>query len=198
MALAISLPPSSPSNHLLPWSHPVTLLSSSPSFHAYNNAPPVGGVGVNSKYNSTFSSINPPLLSSSRHKLRNPKLFICRAAAEYKFPDPIPEFAEAETEKFRSHLISKLSKKKDLFGDSVEEVVSVCTEIFSTFLHTHYGGPGTLLVIPFIDMADTLNDKGLPGGPKAARAAVKWAQAHVDKDWKEWNSNATVSKKVSV
>lgn len=59
-------------------------------------------------------------------------------------------------------------------------------QIFDTFLHTEYGGPGTLLVLPFIDMADTINKKGLPGGPQAARAAVKWAQAHVDKDWKEW------------
>lgn len=62
-------------------------------------------------------------------------------------------------------------------------------QILDTFLHTEYGGPGTLLVIPFIDMADTLNERGLPGGPQAARAAVKWAQKHVDKDWKEWNSN---------
>lgn len=59
-------------------------------------------------------------------------------------------------------------------------------QIFDTFLHTEYGGPGTLLVLPFIDMADTINEKGLPGGPQAARAAVKWAQTHVDKDWKEW------------
>ncbi|TYJ43507.1 hypothetical protein E1A91_A03G157800v1 [Gossypium mustelinum] len=110
--------------------------------------------------------------------------FICKAA-EYKFPDPIPEFADAETDKFRSHLLNKLSKK-DTYGDSVEEVVGICTEIFSTFLHTEYGGPGTLLVIPFIDMADTINERGLPGGPQAARAAVKWAQDHVDKDWKEW------------
>ncbi|KAM1194302.1 hypothetical protein ACFX15_020612 [Malus domestica] len=58
--------------------------------------------------------------------------------------------------------------------------------IFSTFLHTEYGGPGTLLVVPFIDMADTLNERGLPGGPQAARAAIKWAQNHVDKDWNEW------------
>ncbi|KAL6983619.1 DNA-directed DNA polymerase [Sarracenia purpurea var. burkii] len=111
---------------------------------------------------------------------------ICRAT-EYQFPDPIPEFADAETEKFRNHLFEKLSKK-DLFGDSLEEVVGICTEIFSTFLHTEYGGPGTLLVIPFIDMADTLNEQGLPGGPQAARAAVKWAQKHVDKDWKEWGN----------
>ena len=61
-------------------------------------------------------------------------------------------------------------------------------QILSTFLHTEYGGPGTLLVIPFMDMADTLNERGLPGGPQAARAAVKWAQNHVDKDWKEWTS----------
>ncbi|XP_022727277.1 LOW QUALITY PROTEIN: protein PLASTID REDOX INSENSITIVE 2-like [Durio zibethinus] len=113
--------------------------------------------------------------------------FICKAA-EYKFPDPIPEFADAETDKFRTHLLKKLSKK-DIYGDSVEEVVGICTEIFSTFLHAEYGGPGTLLVIPFIDMADTLNERGLPGGPQAARAAVKWAQDHVDKDWKEWNSS---------
>jgi len=26
----------------------------------------------------------------------------------------------------------------------------------------------------------------LPGEPQAARAAIKWAQDHVDKDWKEW------------
>lgn len=62
-------------------------------------------------------------------------------------------------------------------------------QIFSTFLHTEYGGPGTLLVIPFIDMADTLDERGLPGGPQAARAAVKWAQDYVDKDWKEWTGS---------
>ncbi|KAK4773851.1 hypothetical protein SAY87_028870 [Trapa incisa] len=112
---------------------------------------------------------------------------VCRAA-EYRFPDPIPEFADAETEKFRTHLEKKLSKK-DIFGDSTQDVVGICTEIFNTFLHSEYGGPGTLLVSPFIDMADTINERGLPGGPQAARAAVKWAQAHVDKDWKDWNGD---------
>ncbi|XP_022151247.1 protein PLASTID REDOX INSENSITIVE 2-like [Momordica charantia] len=112
---------------------------------------------------------------------------ICRAA-EYKFPDPIPEFAVAETEKFRAHLLNKLSKK-DMYGDSVPEVVGICTEIFNTFMHTEYGGPGTLLVVPFIDMSDTINERGLPGGPQAARAAVKWAQDHVDKDWNEWTGD---------
>ncbi|XP_059445340.1 protein PLASTID REDOX INSENSITIVE 2, chloroplastic [Corylus avellana] len=113
---------------------------------------------------------------------------ICRAA-EYKFPDPIPEFANAETLKFRTHLHEKLVKK-DVCGDSVGEVVEICAGIFSEFLHTHYGGPGTLLVLPFIDMADTVNERGLPGGPQAARAAVKWAQNCVDKDWKEWTGDS--------
>ncbi|GAB2280408.1 hypothetical protein Dimus_015041 [Dionaea muscipula] len=52
---------------------------------------------------------------------------ICRAAGEYQFPDPIPEFAEAETEKFRAHLLKKLSKK-DIYGDQLQEVVRICTE----------------------------------------------------------------------
>lgn len=45
--------------------------------------------------------------------------------------------------------------------------------------------------MPFIDMADTINERGLPGGPQAARAAVKWAQAHVDNDWNEWNGDGS-------
>ncbi|KAK6242027.1 hypothetical protein SCA6_007416 [Theobroma cacao] len=190
-----------------------------------------------------------PLITSRKPTPFSPSFsstkFVCKAA-EYKFPDPIPEFADAETDKFRTHLLNKLSKK-DIFGDSVEEVVGICTQslhsrsdnawtprpvisnplsikdsvnpnsgryasrkhlvsygsyindvasdcskhkqIFSTFLRTEYGGPGMLLVIPFIDMADTLNERGLPGGPQAARAAVKWAQDHVDKDWKEWTGS---------
>ncbi|KAF5182547.1 Plastid redox insensitive 2 protein [Thalictrum thalictroides] len=117
-------------------------------------------------------------VSSQRTKL------LCRAA-EYQFPDPIPEFAEAETEKFKARLHEKLLKK-DIYGGSVKDVLGICTEIFSNFLHTEYGGPGTLLVVPFIDMADTINERGLPGGPQAARSAVVWAQKHVDNDWKEW------------
>ncbi|KAG9135928.1 hypothetical protein Leryth_021173 [Lithospermum erythrorhizon] len=138
--------------------------------------------------NTNKSTKSKQLISSYYFRMnqRNARL-TCRAA-EYKFPDPIPEFADAETEKFKTHLINKLSKK-DIFGDSIEDVVGVCTEIFNTFLHTEYGGPGTLMVVPFIDMADTLNERGLPGGPQAARAAVKWAQSHVDKDWNEWTTH---------
>ncbi|KAK4358206.1 hypothetical protein RND71_023816 [Anisodus tanguticus] len=135
-------------------------------------------------YISTWVS---PKRFSHRISSRNQENLICRAA-EYKFPDPIPEFADAETEKFRDHLLKKLPKNKDVYGDSVDEIVGICTEILNDFLHAEYGGPGTLLVVPFIDMADTINERGLPGGPQAARAAVKWAQSHVDHDWKEWNS----------
>ncbi|MED6170174.1 Protein PLASTID REDOX INSENSITIVE 2, chloroplastic [Stylosanthes scabra] len=141
--------------------------------------------GTTSRSNQFLSANQkfPTLLLSSPNRR-----FTARYS-EYKFPDPIPEFADAETEKFRNHLLQKLSKpsKKDTYGESVEEVVGVCTEIFSTFLHSEYGGPGTLLVIPFIDMADAVSERGLPGGPQAARAAVKWAQSNVDKDWREWN-----------
>ncbi|XP_057485624.1 protein PLASTID REDOX INSENSITIVE 2, chloroplastic-like isoform X2 [Actinidia eriantha] len=108
------------------------------------------------------SHINPPILSkrngsiypSLHHFSSSFNRLICRA--DYKFPDPIPEFAETETEKFRDYLMKKLTKK-DLYGDSLEKVVGICSE-------------------------------GLPGGPQAASAAVKWATDHVDKDWKEWTS----------
>ncbi|KAH9773478.1 protein PLASTID REDOX INSENSITIVE 2 [Citrus sinensis] len=184
--------------------------SSSPRLAFHRNSSVLLGGGIKLHDSSTISKkaqLSPLSFSAS---FRN---HICRAA-EYKFPDPIPEFADSETQKFRTHLLNKLAKK-DMFGDSLEDVVGICTEgpsafcnaqelwsckvvvcdlfvgkIFSTFLHSEYGGPGTLLVLPFIDMADTLNERGLPGGPQAARAAVKWAQRHVDKDWKEWTGDS--------
>ncbi|KAL5063154.1 hypothetical protein RYX36_024891 [Vicia faba] len=139
------------------------------------------------KQRFSFPSLNRKLATLPFSSTKRP----VTRAAEYKFPDPIPEFADSETEKFKSHLLNKLSKK-DVFEESVEEVVGVCTEIFRTFLHSEYGGPGTLLVDPFIDMADIVTERGLPGGPQAARSAVNWAHANVDKDWNEWtggNSN---------
>ena len=60
----------------------------------------------------------------------------------------------------------------------------------NNFLHTEYGGPGTLLVIPFIDMADAIRENELPGAPQAARAAVVWAQNNIDKHWKEWTGES--------
>ncbi|KAJ8637269.1 hypothetical protein MRB53_011536 [Persea americana] len=168
-------PSSSPPPHLF---H----LSASTSF----SPPPRLSVVYSLRFQYPSASITtPPTQPSLSFSLQRKRL--CRAAesAEYVFPDPIPEFADSETEKFRAHLLKKLPKK-DIFGDSVNEVVEICTEIFSNFLHTEYGGPGTLLVVPFIDMADTLNERGLPGGPQAARAAVVWAQKHVDNDWNAW------------
>ncbi|KAL3368303.1 hypothetical protein AABB24_009271 [Solanum stoloniferum] len=73
-------------------------------------------------------------VSSNRCSSRNPQNLICRAA-EYKFPDPIPEFADAETEKFRDHLLKKLPKK-DVYGDSVEEIVGICTEEHYWLFHS--------------------------------------------------------------
>ncbi|KAH7513855.1 hypothetical protein FEM48_Zijuj11G0026700 [Ziziphus jujuba var. spinosa] len=191
LTVTVNVNPPSSLLHLLP------LLSSSSSSATAS--------GVRFKHSLVVEKAERRLASTSKH--------ICRAAAtEYKFPDPIPEFADAETEKFRNHLLTKLSKR-DIYGDSVDQVVRICTEVFiylfavSFLLFSDLGAlllenkekkkifvlsytPSLvvlgLLVLPFIDMADTVNERGLPGGPQAARAAVKWAQKHVDKDWNEW------------
>ncbi|XP_008793832.2 protein PLASTID REDOX INSENSITIVE 2, chloroplastic-like [Phoenix dactylifera] len=127
-----------------------------------------------SKSISLEISINPP-----RAAWRQPK---------YVYPDPIPEFAVAETQKFQGELRKKLLKNKETFGDDIDAVVKVCAEIFSDFLHKEYGGPGTLLVEPFTDMLLALKEKKLPGAPVAARAALLWAQNYVDQDWEIWTS----------
>lgn len=103
------------------------------------------------------------------------------------YPDPIPDFADSETKKFKAELVKKLTVDMDEFGDDLFGVVDACTEIFSKFLHEEYGGPGTLLVEPFTDMFIVLKEKQLPGAPLAARAALLWAQSHVDQDWEVWN-----------
>ncbi|KAL0004120.1 hypothetical protein SO802_011681 [Lithocarpus litseifolius] len=107
---------------------------------------------------------------------------------KYVYPDPIPEFAEAEIRKFRAEVLRNLLKDKDTFGDELDAVVDVCAEIFGEFLHKEYGGPGTLLVEPFTNMLVALNEKRLPGAPLAARASLLWAQNYVDQDWEVWNS----------
>ncbi|XP_002531408.2 protein PLASTID REDOX INSENSITIVE 2, chloroplastic [Ricinus communis] len=107
----------------------------------------------------------------------------------YVYSDPIPEFAQSETEKFRAEILKKLSKDKQTFGGDLDKVVDVCSEIFSDFLHKEYGGPGTLLVEPFTDMLIALKEKNLPGAPLAARESLLWAQNYVDQDWEAWNSN---------
>ncbi|KAK9113873.1 hypothetical protein Syun_020670 [Stephania yunnanensis] len=107
---------------------------------------------------------------------------------KYVYPDPIPEFAELETRKFRSELLRKLSKNREAFGGDLDNVVKVCAEILNEFLHKEYGGPGTLVVEPFTDMLVVLKAKKLPGAPEAARAALLWAQNYLDRDWETWNS----------
>ncbi|CAI9092849.1 OLC1v1028191C1 [Oldenlandia corymbosa var. corymbosa] len=106
----------------------------------------------------------------------------------YIYPDPNPEFAAAETRKFKEELTKTLSREKETFGDELNAVVNVCTEIFSEFLHKEYGGPGTLLVEPFTDMMVALKERKLPGAPLAARSSLLWAQNYVDQDWESWNS----------
>ncbi|KAL8550448.1 hypothetical protein ACS0TY_009036 [Phlomoides rotata] len=116
---------------------------------------------------------------------RPPKAILSQ---KYVYPDPIPEFAAAETQKFKAELRKKLSKEKGIFGEDLQTVVDVCAEIFSEFLHKDYGGPGTLLIEPFTDMMVALKEKNLPGAPVAARASLLWAQNYVDQDWEDWNS----------
>ncbi|XVE85014.1 hypothetical protein DITRI_Ditri17bG0058500 [Diplodiscus trichospermus] len=132
-----------------------------------------------------------PILSSTAISLK-PFLSPLRASPsqEYVYPGPIPEFAEAETQKFKSELFKKLSKDKDTFGDDIDAVIEVCVEVFNNFLHNEYGGPGTLLVEPFTDMFVALKEKKLPGAPAAARASLLWAQNYVDHDWEVWTSSS--------
>ncbi|KAF0915381.1 hypothetical protein E2562_035940 [Oryza meyeriana var. granulata] len=128
-----------------------------------------------------------------RSRRPRPAKFACRRAKnaaydDYKFPDPIPEFAAQETSKFKEHMLWRLEQKKDdYFGEHVEEIVDVCTEILGTFLEHDYCGPGTLLVHPFLDMKGEIKERGLPGAPQAARAAIAWAEKNIDKDWKVRN-----------
>ena len=59
-------------------------------------------------------------------------------------------------------------------------------QILGSFLENDYCGPGTLLVHPFLDMKSEIKERGLPGAPQAARAAIAWAEKNIDKDWKAW------------
>ncbi|GAY36448.1 hypothetical protein CUMW_022150 [Citrus unshiu] len=80
---------------------------------------------------------------------------------KYTYPDPTPEFAEAETHEFRDEILKKLSKDKETFGDERDTV----NEVFNNFLHKEYGGPGTLLVEPFTDMLIAPKERKLTAGP---------------------------------
>ncbi|KAF7809256.1 protein PLASTID REDOX INSENSITIVE 2, chloroplastic-like [Senna tora] len=71
-----------------------------------------------------------PALSLVPLSRRN--IFACIVGAspthKYVYPDPIPEFAESETRKFRAELLERLSGYKDEFGDELHAVVDVCAQ----------------------------------------------------------------------
>lgn len=148
---------------LLPPSSPFASPRFSSSLYADNS-------GVLSAHQNSF--LRSLLIASGKPFAPPPSLapsesgrHICRAA-EYRFPDPIPEFADAvsfdlcvqisvfsipvssflwvcfvwcaqEAEKFRTHLVKKLSKK-DMFGDSIQDVVGICTEVEALLLVQNY------------------------------------------------------------
>jgi hypothetical protein len=87
---------------------------------------------------------------------------------------------------FVFNIIESLSSANIFFSIKLCLLLHITWQILNNFLHTEYGGPGTLMVVPFIDMADVIREKDLPGASQATRAAVVWAQNNIDKDWKEW------------
>ncbi|KAK8579447.1 hypothetical protein V6N13_142656 [Hibiscus sabdariffa] len=188
-SLVCNQPPLSPAKNPTP-----TILILRTAGLILHPPPPLRSIlSSNYKPISVKQSLSPLRASQSHHQ-------------EYVYPDPIPEFADAETRKFKSELFKKLSKDRDNFGNDLDAVVGVCVEgkgllrkwiqlsgklslqVFSNFLHSEYGGPGTLLVEPFTDMFVALKEKKLPGAPVAARASLLWAQSYVDHDWEVWNS----------
>ncbi|PON46581.1 hypothetical protein PanWU01x14_251130 [Parasponia andersonii] len=92
------------------------------------------------------------------------RILAAAATQKYVYPDPVPKFAEAETEKFRAELLKMPLKEKESFGDDLDSVVQVCVEIFNKFLRMECGGPGTLLVEP---MMIALKERNLAGAPLA-------------------------------
>ncbi|KAL5725392.1 response to light intensity [Ranunculus cassubicifolius] len=68
---------------------------------------------------------------------------------KYTYPDPIPEFANAETRKFKGELLRKLSMSKEIGGD-VDNVVNVCTEV--TFLSFASDIVSNLIYLPVYDI----------------------------------------------
>nr|XP_027098132.1 protein PLASTID REDOX INSENSITIVE 2, chloroplastic-like isoform X3 [Coffea arabica] len=69
---------------------------------------------------------------------------------KYIYPDPNPEFAEAETKKFREELVKKLSKEKETYGGELDAVVNVCTDanLIMSLCHGAGNVPHMLLRLP--------------------------------------------------
>ncbi|GAB2297323.1 hypothetical protein Dimus_031433 [Dionaea muscipula] len=123
--------------------------------------------------------LNPHPLTPSPRAAKPP-------ANYYDYPDPIPEFAIAETQKFEVELRKKLMEDRDISRDELDKIVTVCSEVLNVFLEKEYGGPGTLLVDPFTYMFVALKYLKLPGAALAARASLLWAQRCIDRDWEIW------------
>ncbi|KAJ4846520.1 hypothetical protein Tsubulata_030939 [Turnera subulata] len=70
----------------------------------------------------------PPLLLHRPFSAKPISRAIARSTQKYVYPDPNPQFAQYETNKFRTELRKKLSKEKETFGDALDEVVEVCSE----------------------------------------------------------------------
>jgi len=54
---------------------------------------------------------------------------------KHVYPDPVPEFAELETQRFKVELLQKLSDSEDVdeFGDELDAVVHVCAQVNVVF-----------------------------------------------------------------
>ncbi|KAI6686524.1 hypothetical protein NL676_032437 [Syzygium grande] len=125
---------------------------------------------------------------SSRRPGNSPSWVRPTSSQKHVYPDPMPEFAASETRKFEGELREKLSGDVDTIGEDLDSVIQVCTQLSSEFLHEEYGGPGTLLVDPFIDMLVALKENNLTGATLAVRASMLRAQNFVDQDREIWNT----------
>ncbi|KAJ4711172.1 Protein PLASTID REDOX INSENSITIVE 2 like [Melia azedarach] len=107
-----------------------------PHLSFFRNSSSLGVGGIKLIDSSVYPSISSEEQAKPLSFSVSFRKHICKAA-EYKFPDPIPEFADAETEKFRAHLLNKLAKR-DIFGNSLEEVVGICTELVDIGLQANH------------------------------------------------------------
>ncbi|KAJ8439502.1 hypothetical protein Cgig2_007019 [Carnegiea gigantea] len=66
---------------------------------------------------------------ASANKSRDTLSLRATAHQKYVYPDPIPEFAQSETRKFKIELKKTLEKDIDAFGDELDKVVGVCAKV---------------------------------------------------------------------
>ncbi|XP_022956739.1 protein PLASTID REDOX INSENSITIVE 2, chloroplastic-like isoform X3 [Cucurbita moschata] len=100
----------------------------------------VSAIAVSPAKTTCFNGLNYPTFFPSSSSLVNPFVnctltssIIYRATpapatATCVYPDPIPEFAEVETKKFKEQLSKKLAKDRETFGNDLDSVVEVCSK----------------------------------------------------------------------